>query len=219
MAVAVEVILLELILALSTVWYVTFLSEKLPIYDREKAQFLGLFFAWSIRILLLLSYPTLFERHFTLDIAGGIVIWWPDVILFIGGVWILIWSAHELFISRSQGTSGSYLNVVLCQGTFVSSVLGMDSIRAASHHIEDRWAVAFVVVGGMIASQWLSPTFIGRFRIAFQGPVFLLFSTGLLIGLEAFHQPLLSELICIGVVIYLITYLSAPGYGRTLKRT
>jgi predicted tellurium resistance membrane protein TerC len=51
-----EVILLEFILGLSNVWFSNFLGENLPHASKEKASFLGLFFAWAIRILVLIFF-------------------------------------------------------------------------------------------------------------------------------------------------------------------
>lgn len=210
-----EVILLEFILGLSNIWFTAFLGERLPAYYMEKARNLGLFFAWVIRILVLIFYSFVVDSHFSLDVFPRINFYWMDIILLVGGAWILFKTVNVLFFQRtSSNTSASDLNIVLLQGIFISTVLSVDAVRTASVYINNTWVASLVVLASMLASSWLSRKIIERLHIQTKGLVLLLFSTGLLLLLEAFHQPILSELICFGVALYIMNVFSIPKYGK-----
>lgn len=215
-----EVILLELILALSNVWFTTFLGEQLPYYYKEKAQFLGLFFAWTIRFVVLIFYTPIVDSHVTFSFIPQIKFYWIDMIMLISGTCILFKTGNVLFSNRSYQRAHSIsLNIVLLQGTFVSTVLAVDAVRTATFYVDNMWIVSLVVLVSMLISSWLSPKLINRRSVETKGLLLLLASTGLLLTLEAFHLPILSELICFGIVLYLMNTFLIWMYGRMPEKT
>lgn len=214
-----EVIVLEFILGLSNVWFTTFLGERLPAYYREKARFLGLFFAWVVRILVLIFYSFVVDSHFSLQAFPGVDFYWIDLILLVGGAWILFKTVNVLFFQRTSPAPATDLNMVLLQGIFISTILSVDAVRTASFYINNTWAASLIVLASMVASSWLSSRIIDRLHIQTKGLLLLLFSTGLLLLLEAFHQPLLSELICFGAALYLMNAFLIPKYGKLHQKS
>ncbi|WP_276373906.1 hypothetical protein [Chryseolinea sp. H1M3-3] len=213
-----EVILLEFILGLSNVWFATFLGEKLPQYNREKARTLGLCFAWLGRILALVFYSFVADSHFTIKSIPGINFYWVDIILLAGGTWIMFKSTELLFFNRSANRSSIDLKIVLLQSVFISAVLSVDAVRTASFYVNNKLIASVIILLTMVASSWLSGRIIELLHIQTKGLVLLLFSTGLLLVLEAFHQPILSELICFGAALYLMNAFLLPKFGNPSEK-
>lgn len=209
-----EVILLEMVLGLSNIWFTEFLGERLSIYNQEKARTLGLIIAWVIRILVLIFYSFFGDLYFTITVLSGIKFYWIDVLLLLGGAWLLIKTINVMLFTPDSTKSEAELNTVLLQGTFISMVLSVDAVRTAFHYIDNAWIASLVVFVTMLASSFLSKKIVHRLHIQTKGLVLLLFSTGLLLLLEAFHLPILSELICFGAVWYLMNRFLIPKYGK-----
>jgi len=87
---------LELVLGIDNVIFISILSGKLPAKDQPKARFIGLTLALVMRVLLLFSLTwvmTLVEPLFTVigqKVSGR------DLILLIGGLFLIFKSTHEI---------------------------------------------------------------------------------------------------------------------------
>src|ERR671917_511847 len=88
--------LLEIVLGVDNIIFISILVGRLPEAQRQRARVLGLGFAMATRILLLLSLAwvmTLTEPFFTIlnrEISGR------DLILILGGLFLLWKSVHEI---------------------------------------------------------------------------------------------------------------------------
>ncbi len=212
----IELILLELILGLSNVWLANSLSEKLPPNTRNKARTLGLSFAWLTRVLALVFYSFTADYHFTVKETH---VYWADLLLLVGGIWLLLHSIQELlFRHRAARSSSSNLTTVLLQNAFVSTVLSVDAIRTASAYIDNDWIASAITLLTMVVSPFLSRRIIQLFQVQTKGLVLLLFSTGLLLALEALHTSIVVELICFGAALYLMNSFVLPRFGNYTER-
>lgn len=210
-----EVLVLQIILGVSNVWFITFLGEKLPLHHKEKARVVGLIFAWAVRLLVIILYPIVLESHFTIDTFSGFRFYWMDVLLLTGGTFILLKSVSVIFNIPKARYAYANVNLVLLQGFFISAFLSVDAVRVASYYVENKWLVAGLVLVSMFASSKMSDRIILWLRLGDKGPVLLLVSTGLVLILEAFHQPLLSELICFAAALYVTNSFIIPRYRKS----
>jgi len=137
--------LLEIVLGIDNIIFISILVSRLPAHQRQKARVLGLGLAMITRIGLLLSLAwvmSLTEPMFTLfekTISGR------DFILFGGGFFLLWKSTKEIFESL-EGAEQSERDVktnaffiILIQIAIIDIVFSLDSVITAvglSQHIE-----------------------------------------------------------------------------------
>ena len=159
---------LELVLGIDNVIFISILVDKLPPEKRDLARRLGLFMAMFMRVglLLVLAWIVgLVEPLFTVlgqEISGR------DLILIVGGLF-LIWKStgeiHESFNADEGGASSAVqatFAAVIVQIMLVDVVFSLDSIITAVGMVDDvRVMIAAVVVS--VALMMLYAGAIGRF--------------------------------------------------------
>src|SRR5512141_431975 len=87
---------LEIVLGVDNVVFISILAGKLPGAQREKARRLGLGLAMFVRILLLLSISWIVRLTAPLFTVIGNEISGRDIILLVGGLFLLAKSTHEM---------------------------------------------------------------------------------------------------------------------------
>ena len=150
---------LEIVLGIDNVIFISILADKLPAGQREKARIIGLSLAMIMRIILLfllswvvrLTAP-LFEL-FTQEISGR------DLILIVGGLFLLAKSTHEIHDSL-EGEHGkkakkvaATLGGVLIQIMLLDIVFSLDSVITAVgmvRQVEVMIAAVIVAIGFML---------------------------------------------------------------------
>ena len=96
---------LEIVLGVDNVVFISILAGKLPEGQRARARQVGLGLAMFIRILLLLSISWVVGLTATLFNVAGQDISGRDLILFIGGLFLLAKSTHEMH-GQLEGEEG-----------------------------------------------------------------------------------------------------------------
>lgn len=128
---------LEIVLGIDNIVFISILADKLPEAEREKARQTGLGLAMLMRIGLLLSIAQIIKLTnpiftvFTLDISGR------DLILIIGGLFLLGKSTVEIH-DKLEGKEGhtsakvkaSFWNVIT-QIMLLDAVFSLDSVITA----------------------------------------------------------------------------------------
>ena len=89
--------LLEIVLGIDNIVFISILVDKLPVAERPRARFLGLGFAMVTRILLLLSISWVMQLKNPLFALFGHQISGKDLILILGGLFLRHIGAAELF--------------------------------------------------------------------------------------------------------------------------
>lgn len=148
---------LELVLGIDNVIFISILSGKLPAEQQPKARFIGLSLALGMRVLLLFSLTWvmgLVEPLFTVytqSISGR------DLILLIGGLFLIAKSTHEIHGSL-EGEQGSGSNKVyagfagvIVQITLLDIVFSLDSVITAIGMVSNIWVMIAAVVVSIIA--------------------------------------------------------------------
>ena len=148
---------LELVLGIDNVIFISILSGKLPEKEQPKARFIGLTLALVMRVILLFSLTwvmTLVEPLFT--IAGQSVSG-RDLILLIGGLFLIAKSTHEIHSSlegaegeKSQKVYAGFAGVIV-QITLLDIVFSLDSVITAVGMVNNIWIMIAAVVISIIA--------------------------------------------------------------------
>jgi predicted tellurium resistance membrane protein TerC len=135
----VTLVILELVLGVDNVIFISILAGKLPAEDRDRARMTGIAMAVITRILLLLSLSwiiSLEEPFFTLPLLN-VGISGHDLILLAGGLFLLWKSVHEIH-EKLEGVEGhasskvyaSFWSVII-QIMLLDIVFSLDSVITA----------------------------------------------------------------------------------------
>jgi len=159
---------LELVLGIDNVIFISILVDRLPAATREKARKIGLFLAMLMRIALLLVLSWLVGLTAPLFSVLGQRISGRDLILISGGLFLLWKSTHEIH-QLLEGEEGETSNAV--QATFAAIILqiividivfSLDSIITAVGMV-DNVAVMIAAVVASVGLMMLFAARIGRF--------------------------------------------------------
>jgi predicted tellurium resistance membrane protein TerC len=160
--------LLELVLGIDNIIFISILVDKLPRERRELARRIGLFLAMFMRIGLLFLLAWISGLTAPLFTALGQELSGRDLIL-IGGGLFLLWKStkeiHQLLEGEKGGESTALhatFSAVIAQITIIDIVFSLDSIITAVGMVDQ----VAVMVAAVVASVALMMAFaggIGRF--------------------------------------------------------
>jgi len=143
---------LEIILGVDNVVFISILAGKLPREKQERARKVGLGLAMFIRILLLLSISWVVGLTAPLFTAVGEEISGRDIILFLGGLFLLGKSTHEMHGQlegdeghASAGVAGSF-GAVIIQILLLDIIFSLDSVITAVGMADDIGVMITAVV-------------------------------------------------------------------------
>jgi predicted tellurium resistance membrane protein TerC len=154
---------LEIVLGIDNIIFLSILVDRLPKARRASARFLGLIFAMLTRIALLYSITWMATLRGTLFTVLGNEISGRDLILFGGGLFLVVKSPMEIRdmlsgkeANRKPGGLNSFW-MIIAQIGVIDIVFSLDSVFTAiglSKHIEVMIAaiVASVVVMMVVSS-------------------------------------------------------------------
>ncbi len=162
---------LEIVLGIDNIVFISILAGKLRPEDRDRARKVGLSLAMFIRILLLLSITWvmgLTSPWFTVageDISGR------DVILIVGGLFLIAKSTHEIH-DKLEGEEGhgsakvaaSFASVIV-QILLLDIVFSLDSVITAvgmAEHVMVMILAVVIAVGVMLVSAGAISEFVER---------------------------------------------------------
>jgi predicted tellurium resistance membrane protein TerC len=146
-------ILLEVVLGLDNVIFISILAGKLPNHQQKKARQLGLFLAMVIRLGLLALISVILRLQGTLFTVLGNDISGKDLILILGGLFLLYKSAVEIYHKmegeegdKSKNIKATTFNEVLFQILLLDIVFSVDSIITAVGMVKELWVMYTAVV-------------------------------------------------------------------------
>src|SRR5687768_6733997 len=159
---------LEIVLGIDNIVFISILAGKLPEDMRARARKVGLTLAMLMRIALLLSITWVMRLTAPLFTLVGQEISGRDLILIVGGLFLLAKSTHEIH-DKLEGEEGhasakvvASFNAVIVQIMLLDIVFSLDSVITAVGMAEDvvvMVAAVIVAVGVML----LSSSAIGEF--------------------------------------------------------
>jgi predicted tellurium resistance membrane protein TerC len=157
---------LEIVLGIDNVVFISILVSKLPVHRQARARTVGLVLAMMTRILLLLSLTWIMRLTAPLLFIFGHGFSGRDLILSIGGVF-LIWKSTQEIHGRLEGESKSErasretvtMGAVLVQIALLDIVFSLDSVITAvgmANHVAVMIVAIILAVGFMMfAAKWI----------------------------------------------------------------
>lgn len=163
--------LLEIVLGIDNIVFISILAGKLPRDQRERARKVGLSCAMLIRIGLLLSITWIMRLTTPLFAVLGQEISGRDLILIVGGLFLIAKGTHEIH-DRLEGEEGqasarvvASFGAVIVQILLLDVVFSLDSVITAVGMAEDVAVMVLAVVmavGVMLVSSRAIGEFVER---------------------------------------------------------
>lgn len=191
-----SLVLMEIVLGVDNIIFISILTGRLPAHQQEKARFVGIGLALLIRVALLFLLTwliglskTLFTV-FELDVSGR------DLIMMAGGLFLIYKSTTEVHqkLEGHEDTSGQ--NATLTFGTAIVQIIlldivfSFDSILTAIGLVQDVTIMVVAVIIAMVV-MLLSANKISEFILKHPTIKMLALSFLLMIGIlllvEGFH--------------------------------
>lgn len=188
---------LEIVLGIDNIVFISILAGRLKKDERGRARKVGLFLAMFIRILLLLSITWVMGltaplfAMFSRDISGR------DLILLIGGLFLLAKSTHEIH-AKLEGEEGEHggravasFTGVIVQILLLDIVFSLDSVITAVGMAEDvsiMIAAVVIAVGVMLVSAGPISDFVEKHPTVKMLALSFLLLIGVSLMAEGFHH-------------------------------
>ena len=137
-------VILEIVLAVDNVLFISISAEKLPTHLRRRARQIGLMLGMLMRIILLFSISWVVGLSEPLTNIGGFELSWRDVILIGGGIFLILKATNEIYHALESDHSAprkqqSVFWLVIAQIVVIDVVFSLDSVLTAvgiAEHIE-----------------------------------------------------------------------------------
>ena len=188
---------LELVLGIDNVIFISILSGKLPADQQARARYIGLALALVMRVILLFSLTWVMGLTSPLFSVFGYDISGRDLILLVGGLFLIGKSTHEIHGSlegeEGSGSKRPYagFTAVIVQIMLLDIVFSLDSVITAVGMVSNVWIMIAAVIVSIIAMMMFAGS-IGAFVQRHPTIKMLALSFLLLIGVtliaEGLHQ-------------------------------
>ena len=191
---------LEIVLGVDNIIFISILSGKLPAAQQPRARRLGLLGAMLTRVALLFSLAWIIRLTQPLFSIIGHEISGRDLILILGGLFLLGKSTHEIH-DRLEGDEGhaskkvpaSFASVII-QIMLLDIVFSLDSVITAVGMVDELWvmmAAVIIAVAIMMLSAEPISDFVHRHPTVKMLALSFLLLIGLSLLLEGFdhHIP------------------------------
>ncbi len=153
---------LEIVLGIDNIIFISILVGRLPAEQRDKARRLGLGFAMVTRLLLLLSLSWVMGLTANLFNVFGQGISGRDLVLLLGGIFLLYKASHEIFIEveaqEERGPDGGDASAAARKGIFwgvigqiaiLDIVFSLDSVITAVGMVDEIGVMIAAVVAAV----------------------------------------------------------------------
>ena len=194
-------VVLEIVLGIDNLIFIAILAEKLPPEQRDRARLLGLSLAMLMRVGLLTMISWIVSLTEPLFALGSMNFSGRDLILLLGGLFLLFKATMELH-ERVEGKTAQHsgpveyasFTVVVAQIIALDAVFSLDSVITAVGMVDELWVMMAAVVVAMAVMLFASKT-LTQFVNAHPTVVVLCLSFLLMIGLSliaegfGFHIP------------------------------
>ena len=163
--------MLEIVLGIDNIVFISILAGKLRLEDRARARTIGLSLAMFIRIALLWTITWVMRLTTPWFVVIGTDISGRDLILIIGGLFLIAKSTHEIH-DKLEGEEGhgsarvaaSFVGIII-QILLLDIVFSLDSVITAVGMAEDLAVMVLAVViavGVMLVSAGTISDFVER---------------------------------------------------------
>ncbi|MBL8016070.1 MAG: TerC family protein [Ignavibacteria bacterium] len=156
-------IALEIVLGIDNIIFISILSGKLPVEQQKKARLAGLAAAMVMRVLLLFSLSLIMKLTSPLFMLWGNEISGRDLILIIGGLFLLAKSTFEIHekLEGDDADPNKPKKVISFAGTIVQImildiVFSLDSVITAIGMTDMLWVMITAVIVSVIFMMFTS---------------------------------------------------------------
>jgi CBS domain containing-hemolysin-like protein len=194
-------VVLEIVLGIDNLIFIAILAEKLPPHQRDRARLIGLSLALFMRLALLSVVSWLVTLTTPLFTVFGQGFSGRDLILLVGGLFLLFKATSELHerlegVTHTTASSAAYASftLVVTQIVVLDAVFSLDAVITAVGMVEHLPVMMAAVVISIGIMLWASKP-LTRFVNAHPTVVVLCLSFLLMIGLSlvaeglGFHIP------------------------------
>ena len=143
---------LEIVLGVDNIIFISILAGKLPPDQQPRARRIGLMAAMLMRIALLLSLAWIIKLTAPLFTVLGEEISGRDLILLLGGLFLLAKSTYEIHDKlegeeghKSKKVAASFVSVII-QIMLLDIVFSLDSVITAVGMVDELWVMITAVV-------------------------------------------------------------------------
>ena len=154
-------IALEIVLGIDNIIFISILCGRLPPEQRNRARVLGLSLALVMRILLLLSIAWIMKLTEPLFTVVGTAISGRDLILIVGGLFLLWKSVHEIHNSLEgeeeagvKARAGVTFGAILVQIALIDLVFSLDSVITAVGLVEEVSIMVIAVLFSVVVMMF-----------------------------------------------------------------
>jgi predicted tellurium resistance membrane protein TerC len=147
---------LELVLGIDNIVFISILAGKLPPEQQSRARYLGLGLALGMRVILLFSLSWVIGLTAPLFTVFGQEISGRDLVLLIGGLFLLAKSTHEIHgsLEGEEGHKSAKIYPsfagVLVQIALLDIVFSLDSVITAVGMVDNLWIMIAAVVVSIV---------------------------------------------------------------------
>lgn len=194
-------IILEIVLGIDNLVFLSILTDKLPREQRKKARRWGLIFSWMTRLALLASAVWLVKLTFPLFTVLGKPFSIHDLFLLSGGIFLLTKATQEIRTEVGEekteviavGKKPGFRRVVI-QVALMDIVFSLDSVLAAIGLTTRFWVMAIAITCAILVMLYASEP-VNRFINKYPTVKMLALSFLILIGMVlvadgfSFHIP------------------------------
>jgi len=195
-------IILEIILGIDNLVFLSILTERLPREQRKKARRWGLTFAWITRLLLLASAVWIVKLSNPLFTLGSFSVSIRDIFLFVGGAFLITKATQEIHAEVDQretelhvtGKAAITFKGVIVQVALMDIIFSLDSVLTAIGLTTRFWIMAFAITCAILVMIYASEP-VSEFIEKYPTVKMLALSFLILIGMVlvadsfAFHIP------------------------------
>ena len=219
---------MEVILGIDNVVFISVLVSRLPREQGERARKYGLLMALVMRILLLFALTSLLKLTQPLFTLFGNGVSWRDVILFVGGLFLVVKATHEMHLemeggehlSESGGKAATFGGAMI-QIAIIDLVFSIDSMVTAIGMARDVSIMVIAVILSMIVMYIAAGPvsgFVHRHPTAKMLALAFLVLIGVALMAESFHNPFDKKIIyaamAFSVLVEMINLRAAKNRGR-----
>lgn len=188
---------LEIVLGIDNIIFISILSGKLPAEQQAKARTIGLALATITRVLLLLSLTWVMSLTAPMFGLFGNEISGRDIILILGGLFLIAKSTHEIHdkLEGAEGKSSAKVKAkfssIIIQILLLDIVFSLDSVITAvgmARHIEIMIAAVVIAVVVMMLSAGAISRFVERHPTVKMLALSFLLLIGVTLIAEGFDQ-------------------------------
>lgn len=148
-------LILELILGVDNVVFISILTGRLPEEQRPRARFWGLAMALITRLALLATLSWMVGATANIFTIFGMGFSWRDIILIVGGLFLLVKAVHEIHArlegpevekDSSHGGKSAVFTSVIIQIAILDIVFSLDSVITAVGMVDDLIVMAAAII-------------------------------------------------------------------------